>query len=65
MNALAEAQLETYLKQRQRHLWSQIIELYAIEPSLQSRVYSWIDQNAVSDHVKYIQGGDRTIRSAR
>ena len=65
MNALAEAQLESYLKQRQRQIWSQIIELYEIEPSLQSRVYAWIDQNAVSEHVKYVQGGDRTIRSAR
>jgi hypothetical protein len=65
MNALAEAQLENYLKQRQRLLWNRIIELYDIEPDLQARVYTWIEQQTVSDHEKYIPGGARAMRSAR
>jgi len=65
MNALAEAQLESFLKQRQRLLWNQITTLFEIEPWLQTKVHTWIDQDAVSQHRVYVPGGARTSRSPR
>ena len=65
MNTLAESQLESFLKQRQRLLWNHIIELYDIEPWLQARLYTWIEQQTVSDHATYIPGATRTSRSPR
>lgn len=65
MNALAEAQLDSFLKQRQRLLWNQITTLFEIEPWLQTKVHTWIDQQTLSQHRTYVPGGARTSRSPR